>query len=50
MRYLLDEAHVALVQGEAFGDDYAFRASVATSDEKVEKGFTRIRDALKKFA
>jgi len=44
--YLLEEAKVAVVPGAAFGDDKCFRLSFATSEEKIEKGLTRIKNAL----
>src|SRR6266481_773309 len=33
--YLLDKAHVALVAGEAFGDDNYIRFSYAASEDKL---------------
>jgi len=47
--YLLDEAHVALVPGAAFGDDNYIRFSYATSEENLRKALTRMRDALAKL-
>ncbi|QDG54865.1 pyridoxal phosphate-dependent aminotransferase [Persicimonas caeni] len=44
--YLLDEAKVALVPGSAFGTPGYLRMSYATSDELIEKGVARIKDAL----
>ncbi|MBM3216044.1 pyridoxal phosphate-dependent aminotransferase [Candidatus Poribacteria bacterium] len=44
--YLLADGKVAVVPGGAFGDDKCFRLSFATSEEKIEKGLTRIRQAL----
>ncbi|NTU43029.1 MAG: pyridoxal phosphate-dependent aminotransferase [Nitrospirales bacterium] len=44
--YLLEEAGVALVHGEAFGNDDYIRISYATSMENIEKALGRIRDAL----
>jgi len=43
--YLLEEAKVALVHGEAFGDDNHIRLSYATSVEEIERGIKRIREA-----
>ena len=40
--YLLDKRGVAVVPGEAFGDDYAFRLSVSSSDSNIEQGVERI--------
>ncbi|MFO0752253.1 MAG: pyridoxal phosphate-dependent aminotransferase [Thermodesulfovibrionales bacterium] len=44
--YLLEEAKVALVHGDAFGDDNHIRISYATSMENIRKGLDRIREAL----
>lgn len=44
--YLLEEAHVALVHGEAFGDDRYIRISYATSMDTITKGLERMREAL----
>jgi aspartate aminotransferase len=44
--YLLEHAKVAVVPGGAFGDEKCFRLSFATSMEKIEKGLTRIKNAL----
>lgn len=43
----LDQAGVASVQGEAFGDDRAFRISVAAADETVEKGIRGIAQVMR---
>ena len=45
---LLDEAHVAVVPGTAFGESATghFRLSFATSDEALEKAVKRIGDVL----
>lgn len=47
--YLLDEAKVALVPGDAFGDDDFIRISYATSIEDIKKALERIRLALEKI-
>jgi aspartate aminotransferase len=47
--YLLEEAKVALVHGEAFGDDDYVRLSYATSLNDIRKGIERIREALSKL-
>jgi aspartate aminotransferase len=47
--YLLEEANVALVHGEVFGDDNNIRISYATSMENIEKALTRIRTAVEKI-
>jgi aspartate aminotransferase len=44
--YLLEEANVALVPGEAFGDDGYIRISYATSLDDIKKAMERIRKAL----
>ena len=43
---LLDEAHVAVVPGAAFGDDACARLSFATSMEEIEKGLDRLEAFL----
>ena len=43
--YLLEEANVACVQGEAFGLSPYFRISYATSMEKLQQAMKNIRDA-----
>lgn len=47
--YLLDEAHVALVPGIAFGDDRYIRFSYATSEENLREAMQRMKDALSKL-
>lgn len=47
--YLLDEAHVALVPGAAFGDDSYIRFSYATSEDKLTEALRRIRAAVEKL-
>jgi aspartate aminotransferase len=44
--YLLNKGHVSTVTGAAFGDDQCIRISFANSMENIEKGFTRIKNAL----
>ncbi len=44
--YLLKEAHVAVVPGEAFGTPAHVRISFATSMDRIEEGCRRIREAL----
>ena len=48
--YLLDEALVALVTGEAFGDDNCIRISYAASEETLTEAMKRIKTALEKLA
>ncbi|MFQ5328612.1 MAG: pyridoxal phosphate-dependent aminotransferase [Thermodesulfobacteriota bacterium] len=47
--FLLDEAEVAVVPGEAFGMEGFIRLSYATSMENIEKGIRRIGEAVKKL-
>ena len=47
--YLLEEAHVATVGGDAFGDSDCFRMSYATSDENIREAMRRIGNALAKL-
>jgi aspartate aminotransferase len=44
--YLLDQAHIATVPGDAFGDDACIRISFATSDEKLVEAMKRMKEAL----
>jgi len=48
--YLLKEANVAVVPGIAFGTDNHLRLSFATSDENIEEGVKRIKEAIEKLA
>ena len=48
--YLLDEANVACVQGEAFGLSPYFRISYATSTEALEKACERIKQACEQLS
>ncbi|XP_071915798.1 bifunctional aspartate aminotransferase and glutamate/aspartate-prephenate aminotransferase-like isoform X1 [Coffea arabica] len=45
-RYLLDKAQVALVPGDAFGDDTCIRISYAASLSTLQAAFERIKKAL----
>jgi aspartate aminotransferase len=47
--YLLDNAHVSLVSGDAFGTDTCIRISFATADEKLIEAFARMKIALDKL-
>lgn len=47
--YLLEEAHVATVGGDAFGDPECFRMSYATSDENIREAMKRIKEAVEKL-
>ena len=44
---VLDEVHVAVVPGAAFGDDACCRLSFATSMREIEKGLDRLEAFLK---
>ena len=46
---MLDEAHVALVPGAAFGEDNYIRISYAAADEKLIEAVRRIKNALAKL-
>lgn len=45
---LLEEAHVALVPGPAFGTSDHVRISYATSQERIDEGLRRLRDFFAK--
>jgi aspartate/glutamate/aspartate-prephenate aminotransferase len=45
-RYLLDEGQVALVPGDAFGDDTCIRISYAASLTTIQAAVERIKKAL----
>lgn len=47
--YLLEEAHVACVTGDAFGAPECIRMSYATSDENIVEAMSRISQALAKL-
>ena len=49
VNYILETAGVAAVPGEAFGDDFAFRISVAASDDSIKAGLEKIADAVAKL-
>ena len=48
--YLLEEGHVATVDGEAFCLPGYIRLSYATSDDNIREAMRRIKDALAKLA
>jgi len=48
--YLLNNAHVSVVPGEAFGADQCLRISFAAADEKLIIAFDRIGEALSKLS
>jgi aspartate/methionine/tyrosine aminotransferase len=47
--YLLKDAHVAVVSGEAFGLEGYLRISYATSEKNIETGINRIAESLDKL-
>ncbi|MGO9312700.1 MAG: pyridoxal phosphate-dependent aminotransferase [Syntrophobacteraceae bacterium] len=47
--YLMEDAHVAVVPGSAFGEDNCTRFSYALSIDEIEQGFDAIKRALKKL-
>ncbi len=47
--YILEEGNVALVSGDAFGDDKCVRFSYATSEDKLIEAIKRIKEALAKL-
>ncbi len=47
--YLLNDANVAIVTGEAFGDTHCIRISYATSNELLKTAMTRMKVALEKL-
>ncbi len=47
--FLLDEAHVALVPGAAFGDDNYIRFSYATTEDNLKEALKRMKDAFAKL-
>lgn len=47
--YLLENAHIAMVPGEAFGDPACARISFATSDDKLIEAMRRMKEALLKL-
>ncbi len=48
--YILENAHVACVGGDAFGAPGCIRISYATSDENIKKAIARIKEALSKLS
>lgn len=47
--YLLNEGHVSVVTGEAFGNPGCIRISYAASEAQLRKAIDRIREALNKL-
>jgi len=48
--YLLEEAHVATVGGDSFGDTKSIRLSYAAAEDKLIEAMRRIKEALAKLA
>jgi aspartate aminotransferase len=46
---LLEEAHVAVVSGSAFGDNNCFRLSYAASDDQLIEAIKRIKNVLAQY-
>jgi aspartate aminotransferase len=44
--YLLEQAHIATVPGDAFGDNACIRISFATADDKLVEAMKRMKNAL----
>ena len=44
--FLLEEAHVATVTGDAFGNQDCIRISYAASEENIKEAIARIAKAL----
>lgn len=47
--YLLESGNVALVSGDAFGDDNCIRFSYATSEDKLIEAVKRVKEAMVKL-
>jgi len=47
--FLMEEAHVAVVPGNAFGEDSCLRFSYAMSMEEIDQGYEAVKRALKKL-
>ncbi len=47
--FILEEGNVALVSGDAFGDDNCIRFSYATSEDKLIEAVKRMKEALAKL-
>ena len=48
--YLLNEAHVSVVTGEAFGNENCIRISYAAAEDKLRDAVSRIKAALSKLS
>lgn len=47
--FLLEEGNIALVSGDAFGDDNCIRFSYATSEDKLIEAVKRVKETLSKL-
>ena len=47
--YLLEEAHISTVPGEAFGDPDCLRISFANSDKNLTEAMKRMKEALERL-
>jgi aspartate aminotransferase len=47
--FLLEVGNVALVSGDAFGDDNCIRFSYATSEDRLIESVKRVKEALAKL-
>jgi aspartate aminotransferase len=48
--FLLEEARIAVVPGDAFGAPWYLRMSYATSDKNIEEGLNRMEQAIAKLS
>ena len=48
--YLLNNAHVSTVSGDAFGQPGYIRISFATNMENIEEGFKRMKNSLDRLS
>ncbi|MEP1093975.1 MAG: pyridoxal phosphate-dependent aminotransferase [Cyclobacteriaceae bacterium] len=48
--YLLEDAHVSLVTGEAFGDPDCLRLSYAASEDDLKRAISQIKESLAKLS
>ncbi|WP_258102544.1 pyridoxal phosphate-dependent aminotransferase [Marinoscillum sp. MHG1-6] len=48
--YLLEDAQVSVVTGDAFGDPECFRLSYAASEEELKTAISRIKDSLARLS
>ena len=48
--YLLNNAHVAFVSGDAFGNNKCIRISYAASEDRIIEAINRIKKQLQKLS